>query len=289
MVSAPATTAALALADAARRLTPISDDPRLEADVLLASVLGVSRSRLLATLAEPIAGEALARLDALVARRLAREPLAYIAGEREFYGMRFAVAPGVLIPRPETELLVEVAVAEARRRAPARVRVADVGTGSGCVAVAIAAHAANSDIVATDTSAEALRIASANATALADGARRLAYVRADLLGGLRAFDVVVANLPYVPEREWRTLAPEVRGHEPRAALVGGEAGTEVIERLLAQAPAHVAPGGVLALEFGFGQAARVLACARASFGGATIDVRRDLAGIERVLVIRTGG
>jgi release factor glutamine methyltransferase len=288
--SAAVTSVAGALAGATGRLSAITDDAGLEAEVLLAHTLGVTRSRLLAMLGEPLPADAGAAFEALVARRLAREPLAYITGEREFYGLRFAVAPGVLLPRPETELLVEIAVAEARRRAPARLRIADVGTGSGCVATAIAAHAPNAAVVATDTSPQALRIAVANATALlGEDAGRVAFVRADLLDGFGRCDVVVANLPYVPEREWRELAPEVRGHEPRAALVGGKAGTEVIERLIAQAPAHLAPRGVLAVEFGFGQAQRLVTYARSCFAGAAIDVRRDLAGVERVLVIRTGG
>jgi release factor glutamine methyltransferase len=268
---------------AARSLAAISDDARLEAEVLLAYALGVGRSRLLALGDSAPDAIARARFEALLRRRLAREPLAYITGSREFYGVDLACTPAALIPRPETELLVDIALEELRRRPPAR--VVDVGTGSGAIAIALALNAPGASITAIDASTASIALAARNATrhGVED---RIAFVATHLLDGIREADVMVANLPYVSESDWRALPPEIRAHEPREALVGGATGTEAIERLLASAPAHLAPGGVLAAEIGAAQGGALVAAARARFPDAGVCVKKDLAGLDRVVLIR---
>ncbi|HXK32580.1 MAG TPA: peptide chain release factor N(5)-glutamine methyltransferase [Dehalococcoidia bacterium] len=257
------------------------DGARLDAEVLLAEALRVGRAHLLALLNERIDGGAAAAFEALLARRLAHEPTAYIVGRREFYGIEFACTPAALIPRPETEMLVGIALdATRRRRSP--LTVADVGSGSGAVAIAIAANAPGARLIGTDTSPDALRLARANARR---AGARVEFVRTTLLRGLRRADVIVANLPYIPEDDWRALPPEIRDHEPREALVGGAHGTEAIDALLAEAPAVLAPGGVLAAEVGDGQAGHVAQVARAAFPEAAVSVHDDLAGLPRVVLV----
>lgn len=261
------------------------DDPRLEAEVLLALAMQCDRTHVIAALPDALPAAGHGRFESLVARRLTREPLAYITGVREFFGIDITCGPGALIPRPETELLVELALVEVAARA-GPVRIADVGTGTAAIAIAVALGAAerHPSVVAIERSPAALALARVNIDRYAGGLVEL--VSGDLLEGAGAFDVVLANLPYVSEEEWRTLGPEVREWEPREALVGGRRGTEVIERLLTSAPAHLAPGGVLAVEIGSMQAQAVLHSARDAFGEATISVVRDLAGLDRAVVVR---
>ena len=272
----------------ASQLTAASiDDARLEAEVLLASVLGIDRAHVLARLDDEVDAEASVRFDEVLVRRLAHEPLAYITGHREFYGIDIACRRGALIPRPETEMLVEIALDVIWRRGDA-LRIADVGTGSGAIAVAIVANAAGARVTAIDASEAALAVARDNA-GRAGVAGRIDLCTGDLLEGAGVFDVLVVNLPYVSAAEWQELQPEIRDHEPREALVGGATGTEVIERLLRQAPAHLEPKGVLAVEMGHTQGARLLVTARACFPDAEACVIKDLAGLDRVLVVRRGG
>lgn len=261
-------------------------DARLEADLLLAHALGIGRAALLARLRDDLADAAAYTFDALLARRLRREPLAYITGVREFFGIEIACGPGVLVPRPETELLVEIAVAEAARRGGV-VRIADVGTGSGAIAIAIALASPAARITAIDASTEALAVARGNVERFGL-AGRVELRRGDLLEGTGAFDVIVANLPYVSEAEWSGLEPEVREWEPRDALVAGPTGTEAIGRLLASAPPHLAAGGVLAVEIGATQAAALTKGVEAHFPDASACVIKDLAGLDRVVVVRRG-
>jgi release factor glutamine methyltransferase len=223
--------------------------------------------------------------ESLVTRRVQREPLAYITGRREFYGIEFECTRAALIPRPETELLVDLALAEIQERG-AGLSVVDVGTGSGAIAVSIATGSLGTHVVATDASSKALALALRNAKG-AGVADRVEFVHCDLLAAMGAFDLVVANLPYVSEGEWQALAPELREWEPRNALVGGKRGTEVIERLLEQAAAHLRPGGVLGLEIGDTQGVCLTALARGCFPEGDIHVRTDLAGLDRMLVVRT--
>ena len=279
-------TIAEALAATARRLeTAGIDDAHLEAEVLLAHTLGIDRAHLLARLSDPLEDAAGGAFEALVARRLHHEPLAYVTGVREFFGLEFSCGPEALIPRQETELLVEVALAEISRRRPG-VGVVDVGTGGGASAGAIAVNAPGTPVTAVDASTGALALARRNAERHGV-AQQIALCRGDLLEGLGAFEVIVANLPYVSARDWDGLAPELRLWEPRDALVGGERGTEIVERLLDRAHGHLAMGGMLAAEIGDTQGAALQAYAHARFPEAEIHVRTDLAGHDRALVVRT--
>lgn len=281
-------TIAEAVHDAARRLREAAgEDARLEAEVLLAHAMRIERSHLLARLRDELPPGAKASFDGLVRQREAREPLAYIVGYREFYGMDIVCWDAVLIPRPETEMLVGLALEEIERRGDA-LRIIDVGTGSGAVAVAIAGHVPGVRIIAADASEDALAVAVKNIRAY-NLESRVTVRHADVLDGAGVFDLIVANLPYVSDDEWQTLPPEIRGHEPREALVGGERGTEIIERLIAQAPAHLASGGVVAAEIGETQGDSLLAFARRFFPDAHAYVMKDLAGKDRILVIRREG
>jgi release factor glutamine methyltransferase len=258
---------------------------RLDAEVLLAEATGLDRAALLANPEAEIPPPAARRFAEMVRRRLRREPVAYIVGRKGFRHLELTVDPRVLIPRPETELLVELAL-ELR---PAS--VLDVGTGSGAVALAIAAELPECAATATDTSAAALEVAAANAERLGLASR----IR--LLAGTvpedGAFDLIVANLPYVAEREWPALQPEVTEWEPREALLAGPDGLDAIRAFLSRLrlsfriaePKTKSAGEVLALEVGEGQAATVAGMVEEAGWGET-EVRRDLAGIERVVVGR---
>lgn len=269
----PEAAVAEALAAAAHELSASgADTPRLDAEVLLAEALGVSRARLVIDAAVPLAPEARARFDALVARRRAREPVAYIVGRRDFRHISLAVDRRALIPRPETELLVEVGL-----ELPRGARVLDVGTGSGAVALALKHERPDLDVWASDVKADALALARANAQALG----LEVHVRhGDLLAAAPArLDAVLANLPYVAEGA--ALAPEIALYEPPGALFGGRDGLDVVRRLVGAAGAIA----VLALEIGSDQADAVAALL-ADGGFAAVARRRDLAGHERVLVGR---
>ncbi len=275
------------LHDAAERLRRAGiDDTDLEADVLLRHALGMDddRAHLFAQLREPVDAAAAVRFSDLVWRRLAHEPTAYLVGVREFFGLKLACSPEALIPRPETELLVEIALDWlARRTLPSIPLIVDVGTGNGALAIALAVHCPSARVIAIDTSPGALRLARQNAVSQGVDAR-VQFVRGDLLALLRVpADLVVANLPYVSEPDWEALPPEIREHEPRSALVGGRAGTETIARLLTQAPAHLAPRSLLLCECGDLQAEALRADATRAFPSARIEVRQDLAGLDRVL------
>jgi release factor glutamine methyltransferase len=292
-------TVSVALAWALPRVRAVS--PRLGAELLLAQVLATSRERVIAHPELALSAEQQAAFEALVARCAAGEPLAYLLGRRAFYGRDFAVDPRVLIPRPETEHLVEAALAWAAGRTGtgrtgtgrmgtgrtgtgrASLRVVDVGTGSGALAVTLALELPGARVLATDRSAAALAVARANAACL--GAR-VSFVAADLLAPLRGpFDLIVANLPYVSRDEQGALTADddVVKHEPHLALDGGPDGLALVGRLLAEAPARLAPGGALFLEIGAGQAQAAAALARAAFPGAAVAFTRDLAGHERVM------
>ena len=284
--SGESVTIAEALQMAATQLALVSDDARLEAEVLLSHALGMDRTHLLAEFRVELATNDAAKFDALLRRRLAREPLAYIIGHREFFGIEIACSPAALIPRPESEMLVEIALAEAGRRGGS-VRVADIGTGSGAIAVALAANAVEASITATDTSPAAIALARRNAASHGVEAR-VRFVETSLLDGLGRFDLILANLPYVSAAEWGALTAEIRDHEPRAALLGGVKGMEMIEQLLCDAPSHLAPDGVMALEIGAMQGGAVMNMARACFPSADVMLKRDLAGFDRVVVVGVG-
>lgn len=228
-----------------------------------------------------------ARLDALVSRRSLGEPVAYLCGHREFYGRAFVVSPAVLIPRPETELLVERALAAIDDRAGMRrdVPIIDIGTGSGCIAITLAAERPGVRVVATDTSAAALEVARANASrhGVTD---RLRFSEGTLTSGVSGVDVVVSNPPYVPERDRNRLMRDVRDFEPSSALFAGEDGLDVIRPLIPEAQTALRPGGTLLLEIGAGQADAV-GDLLAAAGFTTIRRWPDLAGILRVVEATT--
>jgi release factor glutamine methyltransferase len=265
-------------AGAARLRAADVADALLDAELLLRHVGGWDRAAVLTRGDEPLAAPDEARYFDLIAARAARRPLQHLVGTQAFWRHEFLVGPDVLIPRPETEVLVESALA--LLPATGRSRVIDVGTGSGCVALSLAAERPDAMVVATDTSAAALRVARANAARLGIAAR---FVRGDLLEPFGAADVVVSNPPYVRDEEWSALAPEVRDHDPRAALVPPEGVEALYARLIAGAARILGRGGAIALEVGAGQsAAVVMMLERGGFVAARTV--RDLSGIPRVIV-----
>ncbi len=256
----------------------------LDARLLAAHALGWTSAAVLADSADPAPPDFAPRYADLVTRRCRREPLAYITGRKEFWNLTFDVSPAVLIPRPETELLVE-AVLEHASDPLQPLAIVDVCTGCGCVGVAIATERPRAHIVATDLSSAALAVARQNARNLGVGPR-IACVQSDLLAGIRGrFDIVTANPPYVAERDGPGLQPEVREFEPAIALFGGRLGLSIVERLLAESHDRLAPDGLLIFEFGAGQDDAVLELISASGGLRMLEVKADLAGIPRVAVL----
>ena len=288
-----------AIADARRTLEKAGIDPieaAVDADLLARTVLGWDRASLLASLTDPPPPGFPTAYAALVARRERREPAAYIVGYREFWSRQFEVGPGVLVPRPETELIVEEALARLAGRVAASFRepassrrpidIADVGTGSGCLAVTLAIELPPARVVGTDTSARALDVARRNAERH-EVADRIDFVNTDLLAGLDTrFDLVVSNPPYVPASQMAQLPPEVREHEPPDALSGGPDGLDVVRSLLLQAESRLKEDGWLIFEFGFGED-RAVADAIAARPAYRLEVMRsDLQGIPRTAVVR---
>ena len=268
------------------------DSPALEARLLLAHALDAPPESLLAEPDQDVSDDTESRFREGLARRLGREPLFYITGEREFYGLPFYVDTRALIPRPETELLVEEAIAAARELAHdstdgAGLTIADVGTGSGCIVVATATVLTGARFVATDISAEAVEVARHNAErhGVAD---RITFAVGDLLEPLTGpVSIIVANPPYIPAENLPTLQAEIRDHEPRVAVDGGAGGMTIAERLIRAAPPYLRPGGRLLMEVGYGQAPLMADVAREVFpAGAVVDMALDLAGIPRVVRCR---
>ncbi len=254
------------------------DTPRLDAEVLLCEATGWERTALLRGNEEGVSPEAARLFGAFVRRRIRREPVAYIVGRKGFRHIELAVDRRVLIPRPETELLVEVAV-ELQPQT-----VLDVGTGSGAIALAIADEVAGCRVLGIDTSAAAIEMARANAKRLEMGNERVTFevlTSSSRYATTSRQDLLVANLPYVPDGDFATLQPEIRDYEPREALLGGPDGLDPIRHLLTDLPNCAA----IALEVGIGQAPEVERMIQAA-GFAETDRRSDLAGIERVVVGR---
>ena len=259
------------------------EDAWLEAEVLLRHTLDLDRAHLYARLQEDLSGGDQAVFHSLLARRLAHEPTAYIVGQRELYGLDLETTSAALIPRPETELLVQEALSRACGREP--LLIVDVGTGNGAIAVALAVHLPQAALVAIDLSREALALAVRNARRHGVESR-VSFLQADLLAPLaQAADLIVANLPYVRSADWEALPPEIREYEPLAALDGGPDGLREIERLLEQAPPYLRPGGSLLVELGPPQAAPALALARRCFPNAAARILPDAAGLDRLLAI----
>lgn len=279
----------------ADRLRAVTDSPDLDAQVLLAHILGKPRTWLAAHPETPLSGPELDSARQALSALEAGTPLPYILGHWEFFGLDFKVTPDVLIPRPETELLVECGIAWLEA-SPKRRTVADIGTGSGAIAVSIAMLMPDARILATDISRAALEVAKHNAQKfnLQD---RIAFVECDLLpeskvesqwSNLRplTLDLICANLPYIPTGTLHGLP--IYGREPTLALDGGSDGLDLIRRLLDVAPEWLAPQGLILLEIEAGQGTAAVSLAYDFFDNATINLRRDLAGNERMVAIRLG-
>jgi release factor glutamine methyltransferase len=284
-------------AAAALREAGGSRSPRLDAELLLARVLGVTRTELLREPDRALTRDEAAEYEGLLRRRLAREPVAYILGHRAFRTIDLEVTRDVLIPRPDTETLVDVALEELRALplagpdAEGEPLAIDVGTGSGCVALALAAEDPFVRVVATDVDPAALAVARGNAARLGLE-RRVEFVLSDLFHdvGERPFDLVVSNPPYIPADEYVALEPNVRDYEPRLALYGGIDGLDFYRRLVPGAALLLRPGGMLAVEVGAGQAEEVAGIMTAAGAFDTPATRDDLAGVPRVVYAhRRGG
>ena len=261
-------------------------DASLEAEVLLRSALGVDRTGFLASLGETVPNSRLSAVEGLLARRLDGEPLAYVVGTREFYGLELTVDPSVLIPRQETEHLVDAVVDYSLRRGDPPLDVADVGTGSGAIAVAVAHRLPAATVHATDDSARALEVADANVRRHGVAAR-VSLREGDLLGALPGpVDVIVSNPPYIPTGELASLPPDVR-REPVEALDGGPDGLRVTRRLVRGAPDFLRPGGRLVVEIAPEQLDAVVAEASEAFPGAEVGFEHDLSGNPRLVVVDT--
>ncbi|HZJ02213.1 MAG TPA: peptide chain release factor N(5)-glutamine methyltransferase, partial [Thermoleophilia bacterium] len=297
--SAPSWTVASLLRVSAEYLADKgSSSPRLDAELLLAEALQLERIQLIIQAERPLSGEEVTRYRELIARRARREPIAYILGRAAFRYLELEVGPGVLIPRPETEELVEAALEELRVRPPlapvpsgggwAGPVVADLGTGSGAIAFSLATEG-GVRVLATDSSGEALGVARRNRARMGlAGAVEL--VSADLLGEFASgtLRLLVSNPPYIPTHEYEALEPDVRDYEPRAALDAGADGLEVYRRLAPQALSALGPGGVLLVEVGHDQAERVAEVLRGA-GLSEVASQRDLSGRERIVrAVRPG-
>jgi release factor glutamine methyltransferase len=270
--------------------------PTLATELLLLYVLGRDRTWLYTHSEEPVDPVAAEEYFSLIARRSAGEPTQYLTGKQEFWGLEFEVSPAVLIPRPETEHVVEVALERLGARgskidrktgAPSPpLHVADVGTGSGCLAVALAHELPHAEIFATDISAAALDVARRNA-ARHGVFDRIHFLETDLLEDIshesQCFDLIVSNPPYVAREEAASLQREVREHEPESALFGGATGVEIYALLGEQAAALLGPRGILVVELGYGAADKVRKIFQAQCHWANISITNDLAGIPRVL------
>lgn len=260
-------------------------DARIEAELLLMHSLGIDKVGLYTGLERPLSSPEADKFRCLVERRLRHEPTAYILKQCQFYGIDVYIDSRALIPRPESEMLVQIALEFASQHFPpgAPCSLADVGTGSGAIAIALAWHLRHSRVYAMDISAEALEVARINRQ------RHAVEEQVDLLLGdtldplPEPVNIIVANLPYVRDADLSQLMPEIRDFEPLRALAGGPDGLDKVRRLLLQAKDRLLPGGLMLLEIGQGQAAEVRRLAKASFPDAEVDMVRDLAGIDRVL------
>jgi release factor glutamine methyltransferase len=271
------------IAQLTAQLKPITETPRLEAELLLAHALGLSRASLLARLRETVA---VSQVMPLLARRLNHEPLAYIFGEWEFFGLPFFVQAPLLVPRPETEHLVEVALdflKERKRNFSPPFTVADLCCGTGCVAVAVGYHAPGTCIYAGDIRADAVETTTRNA---ARNNVSVQCAQGDLFAPLdplcRSFDLILSNPPYVPEDEWSELSPVITKHEDPGALLAGKDGLDLVRRIIPAARERLKPGGMLALEIGDGQFQSVAALMQ-DHGFEQVMATPDLAGIERII------
>ena len=257
------------------------ESPRLDAEVLLSHILGRERIYLYVHFDEPLEPAELARYRDAIKQRVQRVPVAYIIGEKEFMGLTFKVTEDTLVPRPDTEILVQAAVERLRARGEAP-RFADIGTGSGAICLSVLHFLPKAQADTVDISPAARAVAEENAAAL-EVADRVTFHTGDLLAPLAgSYDAILSNPPYIPDDDIAALAPEVRLKEPHTALAGGKDGLDFYRRLTADAPALLKDGGFLALEVGIHQAAPVAALAVPSFS--RTEILKDYAGIERVVI-----
>jgi len=272
-----------AIAEAVERLSPVSESPRIDAEILLCRSIDVPRAYLFAHPDDELDEAALERFRAVLERRVAGEPMAYITGTREFWSKELLVSPATLVPRPETELLVELALREIPRRAT--MRILDLGTGSGAIAIALASERPLCEITATDRSPDALAIARENARQLS--IPNIRFVEGDWVEPLNGetFDLIVSNPPYVQSDD---PALETLAFEPISALVAGPDGLDAIRRLAADCADVLVPGGPLFIEHGAEQAVHVAGLLEAA-GWQEIRLHKDLAGLPRVTAARRGG
>jgi release factor glutamine methyltransferase len=277
------------LVDLTTCLTSISDTPALDASVLVAHITNKPRTWVMAHPELTLTSDQQNQLNDSLARLGAGEPFPYIIGNWEFFGLNFEITPEVLIPRPETELLVEKAIAWLKKN-PGKRNVADIGTGAGVIAISIALHIPDSNILATDVSPKALDVARRNAEKY-DMGKRIEFIQCDLLPDRRpqtvdlssSFDLICANLPYVPTRKLHDLP--VYQREPTSALDGGEDGLDLLRRLMEISPAWLSPNGLILLEIEATQGMAALSLARDAFAETQISLSKDLAGRDRLLQI----
>ena len=262
----------------------IGDAP-IEADLIWMTALELDRAQLYARMRDEPSADERRRASDLIERRLRHEPAAYLMGHREFYGIDLLAGLGVLIPRPDTEALVEEALRIARSR-PGSITIADVGCGTGAIGIALAANLPNATVYAMDLYDPALEIARRNIERCGLS-ERIEIIKSDLLDELREpVDIIAGNLPYVRTDEIPTLDPEIRMYEPREALDGGDDGLDIIRRLISSAPAYLKPGGVILMEMDPRQVAAASAFAAATIPWAKLHVVQDLARRDRVLVVQ---
>jgi release factor glutamine methyltransferase len=283
----PAITIGRAIVSASQRLAEAGCDPaRLDAQVILAHVLGKDRSWLFSHHEYELSEAEIAEYTELIARRARREPVAYLIGRKEFYGLEFLVDRRVLIPRPETELLVDAVLGQINSRPGQRAVVADVGAGSGAIGIAVAVNAPHCRVYGLDVSADALAVAKQNVERL-DERGQVTLLQSDLLENLpEPVDIIAANLPYIAPDTLPTLDPDVRDYEPTLALAGGDNGIELIKRLLDQAPHHLAPDGTILLEIGHDQADAVQSLVKEmSPQPRYVGIRQDYSGNDRLVTI----
>ena len=276
-----------AIVEAAGRLSSEEDlreNAQRDAELLLLHVLGATRTLLFTDGGRTVAARELAEFHSLLERRLFGEPIQYIVGEQEFYGLPLKVTPAVLIPRPETELLVESVLVRLPKDQP--LRIVDVGTGSGAIALAVAKHLPLADVIAVDLSEAALAVAQENAQTLGLH-HRVRFVRSDLLtevGGKERFDAVLSNPPYIPDSDRPSLHRQVRDHEPETALFAGVEGLDIYRRLIPAAASALKSGGLLAMEIGYGQRYAIEALLD---DWSNVESLNDLQGVARVVLART--
>lgn len=259
------------------------ESPRLQAELLIGHALGLKRMQLYLQFERPLAESELEKIRPLVRRRAQHEPVQYILGETDFHGLRLKVDRRALIPRPETEQLVEQVVAACVVQPR---RILDLGTGTGAIALALATAFPDAVVVATDLSSDALQLARENAASIGVG-ERVAFVLSDWFAGVPAepFDAVISNPPYLSAEETAATAREVREFEPASALTAPDGGLAALRRIITEAPRFLTPGGLLALETGIAQHTELLAAATAA-GFQSVESRRDLTGRDRFILAR---